>query len=136
MPMNLRSYPNNWKAFSREIRFGRAAGQCECSGECGRHGVVLSGRSKGMRKRCLAIHGDRSENGRGTVVLTTAHLWKGPCRCALENEGQKCARPDHVRAMCQGCHLRYDKTLHADTRGRTRARRSGQGLLFGREKMG
>ncbi len=127
MPMDLRSYPANWKAFSLSIRKARAHDQCECGGECGKdHGPP---RKDWARPRCPAVNGDLSENGRGRVVLTVAHLWKGPCRCALENEGQKCARPDHVLAMCQGCHLRYDKTLHADTRGKTRARRSGQGLL-------
>lgn len=120
MPMNLRSYPKNWKAFSMGIRFGRAHGQCECSGECGKnHGPR---RKDFRRSRCPATNGESSENGRGKVVLTTAHLWKGPCRCALENEGQKCAIRSHVKAFCRACHLLYDKPMHGGLAGLRRRR--------------
>jgi 5-methylcytosine-specific restriction endonuclease McrA len=45
-----------------------------------------------------------------TVVLTTAHLNHTPEDC----------RPENLRAMCQGCHLHYDREHHAQTRRRTR----------------
>ena len=35
MPMDLRNYPPEWKAFSLRIRFDRARGACECTGDCG-----------------------------------------------------------------------------------------------------
>lgn len=130
MPFHRSDYPANWESFSREIRFQRAKGRCECRGECGKakpHPDV----------RCSARHGDISENGRGTVVLTTAHLWQGPCRCAVRNEGQKCAIRDHVKAMCQGCHLRYDGRLHRRNAAKTRLRKRGQlGFDFDKGRIG
>jgi len=44
------------------------------------------------------------------VVLTTAHLNHTPEDCRDEN----------LRAMCQGCHLHYDRAHHAETAARTR----------------
>jgi hypothetical protein len=40
------------------------------------------------------------------VVLTVAHLDHTPEHC----------HPDNLRAMCQGCHLHYDRDHHAATR--------------------
>lgn len=34
-PENRGRYPKDWKAISERIRFVRAKGQCECTGECG-----------------------------------------------------------------------------------------------------
>jgi hypothetical protein len=45
-------------------------------------------------------------------VLTVAHLDHTP-----EN-----VHPANLRAMCQGCHLRYDRDHHAETRSATRTR--------------
>jgi hypothetical protein len=57
------------------------------------------------------------------VVLTTAHLDHTPENCDEEN----------LRAMCQGCHLHYDKEHHEQTRRRTRERElltAGQLFLY------
>jgi hypothetical protein len=57
------------------------------------------------------------------VVLTTAHLNHTPEDC----------RPENLKAMCQGCHLHYDREHHAQTRARTRAAEqaaAGQFALF------
>jgi len=43
------------------------------------------------------------------VVLTVAHLNRMP-----EERGE-----DQVAAMCNGCHLHYDRQHHAQTRQRT-----------------
>lgn len=45
-----------------------------------------------------------------TVVLTTAHLDHTPENCD----------PGNLRAMCQGCHLHYDRDHHARTRAEIR----------------
>ena len=42
-----RRYPRNWAEISKAIRFGRAHGRCECTGECG----------TGHQGRCEARHG-------------------------------------------------------------------------------
>jgi hypothetical protein len=108
-PENRARYPENWKAISIEIRFGRAGGRCECAGECGR------GTHQG---RCPNLHG-RAAYGTGSkVVLTTAHLDHTPENC----------EPENLRAMCQGCHLHYDKDHHSETAARTRALAAAAGM--------
>ena len=103
-PENRDCYGPDWPAFSRRIRFVRAAGRCECVGECGR----------GHVGRCPNQHGAPAYGTGSRVVLTVAHLTHEP-------EDRK-----YVRAMCQGCHLHYDRAHHAETRRCTRDQRSGQ----------
>lgn len=106
---DLARYPANWRAISDTIRFTRAAGRCECAGECGhRHPTG----------RCDAAHLDRHPVTRSVVVLTVAHLDHTP-----ENSD-----PANLRAMCQRCHLAYDRELHATNTARTRA--AGMEPLF------
>ena len=57
------------------------------------------------------------------VVLTVAHLGHDPMNCSEDN----------LRALCQGCHLRYDARQHAANAARTRGRKrlaSGQAELL------
>lgn len=126
MPMNRANYPANWKEFSKEIRFGRAGGRCECAGECGR--THDGGRCEKETGK-LYPSGQPVETELGDVetksvcILTVAHLnAKGGC-CTCE---PRCANHDHVRAMCQGCHLRYDGPRHQLNASDTRDRKSGQ----------
>lgn len=112
MPINYKNYPSNWKPFSLHIRFDRAAGRCECEGECG----------KDHDGRCRARHGQlywqRTTERVSMIVLTVAHLWQHTCGCKF-----KCAIKSHVRAMCQACHLRYDVEERASHARATRQRR-------------
>lgn len=103
-PENRGRYPDGWAEISDRIRFGRAEGRCECVGECGR----------GHTTRCTRRHGDRlrAEIDSPRVVLTTAHLDHTPENCD----------PTNLRAMCQGCHLHYDRDHHAATARATRER--------------
>jgi hypothetical protein len=103
MPINYKNYPANWKAFSLYIRFDRAQGRCECTGECGEshagrctamHGQLFYPRLSGRRRVNLEL---------AMIVLTVAHLWQHSCKCTI-----KCAIDSHVKAMCQACHLAYD----------------------------
>lgn len=111
-PENRDRYGDDWAEFSRSVRFDRAGGRCECEGECGR------GTHEG---RCPNLHGEPAYGTGSRVVLTVAHLCHTPeCR-------------EHVRAMCQGCHLHYDRDHHAQTRRETAAREwshAGQMDLF------
>lgn len=100
-PENLARYPDDWLEITRRIKFDRAGGRCECEGECGR------GTHEG---RCPNQHGKPAYGTGSTVVLTTAHLNHTPEDCD----------DDNLRAMCQGCHLHYDKDHHAQTRAETR----------------
>lgn len=109
-PENKARYPKNWKAISLSIRH-RASWICECIGECG------TGHDPG---RCTAENGGLTSGG-GRVVLTVAHLDHTPENCA----------PENLKAMCQRCHLNYDKEHHAQTAYRTRKDRLEVADMFG-----
>jgi len=95
-PENRDRHPADW-ADVRARMLARAEGRCECTGECGdRHPAG----------RCPECDGAWGLRQRGRVVLTVAHLDHTPENCA----------PDNLRAMCQRCHLRYDRRHHAATR--------------------
>lgn len=113
-PENRDRYPDNWDAISDRIRFVRARSRCECHGECGtRHAPTVNGR------RCDRRHGQYvGSGGRTRIVLTVAHLNHEPEDC----------RDANLRAMCQGCHLRYDAAHHAATARRTRLARETEGM--------
>jgi hypothetical protein len=113
-PENRNRYPADWPAISEFIRFTRAGGRCECEGECGRgtHGET----------RCPNRHGRPAYGTGSKVVLTCAHLNHTPEDC----------RPENLKAMCNGCHLHYDREHHALTAAATRRAAiaaSGQGQL-------
>jgi hypothetical protein len=102
---NKSRYPTDWPAISQSIK-KRSGWRCECTGECGiDHGG-----------RCEERHRVPALCFRGRVILTVAHLDHQPESCA----------PENLRAMCQACHLRYDRDHHAETRRRTRDQRAGQ----------
>lgn len=109
MPIDYADYPSAWHEISRRIRFERAAGRCECEGECGvEHGG-----------RCAAEHGQPHPVTGSRVVLTVAHLDHDTAHNADGN----------LKAMCQSCHLCYDAAHHARNARVTRARKAGQLML-------
>jgi hypothetical protein len=100
-PENRHRYPSDWPEISLRIRTIRAAGRCECHGECGR-GTHTS--------RCPNANGRPAYGTGSTVVLTVAHLDHTPENCD----------PANLRAMCQACHLAYDRDHHRQTAAATR----------------
>ena len=107
-PENRGRYPDDWSAISEHIRFDRADNRCECDGRCGRHDDV-----------CAAQNYEPHPITGSTVVLTVAHLNHTPEDCADEN----------LMAMCQRCHLAYDRHIHVENARRTRDERRGQQVL-------
>jgi len=103
-PENRDRYPADWSAISLAIK-ERASWRCECRGECGRPYLHLD-----ADERCRNRHGQPAWQTGSKVVLTTAHLDHTPEHCD----------PENLRAMCQGCHLHYDRQHHAETRAATR----------------
>lgn len=100
-PENRDRYPADWKQISLRIRTVRAAGRCECLGECGR------GTHTG---RCPNLNGGQAYGTGSKVVLTVAHL----------NHTPEDVRDENLRAMCNGCHLAYDADHHRETAAATR----------------
>lgn len=113
--MNASDYPPDWKEISHRIRFERAKGRCECTGECGLHKTAPGPR------RCTEINGRLAKWARGKVMLTTAHL----CKC-----DPLCGNEDHLKAMCNRCHLRVDMPHHRKHRLDNRRRPLAIGDLF------
>lgn len=115
------AYPPHWKTLSHKIRFERAKGRCECTGECGLH------RTHPGPRRCEERDREAAKWAKGTVVLTVAHLNgpDGPCQC-----DPLCADEAHLKAMCNRCHLRYDVKLHQRNAFLTRREGKAMGDLF------
>lgn len=99
-PDNRHRYPAEWPTISAEIRHQRAGDRCECDGRCGAEPHA--------RGRCDARNGEPHPVTTSTVVLTVAHLDHTP-----EN-----VDPANLLAMCQRCHLAYDRDHHAAERAR------------------
>ena len=122
MPVDIKRYPENWTDISNYVRFVRAEGRCECTGECGKH-----------TDRCNATHGEPHPITNSKVVLTTAHLGTD----TDDKHDKMDVRPDNLKAMCQRCHLIFDLPEHMHNANVTRhkkrkaeAKNAGQIELF------
>lgn len=105
-PENRDRYPDNWKEI-REGILARAENKCEF---CGVANYALGKRNAEGKFRemsageaeAAAVDGEKVIK----IVLTIAHLDHTP----EHND------PMNLRALCQRCHLHYDKSHHAETR--------------------
>jgi len=110
MPFDLKRYPDNWIEISYEIRFVRAGGRCECTGECGTH-----------EGKCDAVHGQPHPRSGSNVLLTTAHLGiEKPDGTPGDKHDKMDCRPENLKAMCQRCHLIFDQPEHKFNAANTR----------------
>jgi hypothetical protein len=103
MPIDLSTYPRNWRKVSRTIR--RIAGnRCEW---------------------CHVPNGVPLPSGRsGKVILTVAHLgvpWADGRPGDKHNKHD--VRRENLAALCQKCHLGYDRPEHIQHARETRARK-------------
>jgi hypothetical protein len=110
-----RNYPPHWKELVAKVR-QRSGDRCECMGECGLH------KDHPGPRRCTELNGQPAKWARGKVVLTTAHL----CH------DSKCDDIEHLRHLCNRCHLRIDVKQHVQNSRKTRFKRKAIGELFGR----
>lgn len=105
-PENKKLYPKNWKQI-RENILQRANNRCEFCGVINyKEGYRNSDgefiESEGMQQEADILDGEKIIR----IVLTVAHLDHNP-----QNNN-----PDNLRALCQKCHLNYDKAHHLETR--------------------
>ncbi len=133
-PENRARYPANWKEISLEVR-QRAQQQCEGSPlfpNCRAPNRTLGYWREGVfvpmpasLRRAGAIKGSEIACSDGStiriieIVLTVAHLDHQPENCD----------PANLKAMCQRCHLAYDRDHHAQTRARTKREGKAVGEL-------
>ena len=111
-PENRKRYPKDWREISLRIRYERAGGRCECTGQCGVDHAVYDGfagpnvpitqtAADLSSGRCIARNGKKHPVTGSNVVLTVAHLDHQPENCDDTN----------LKAMCQRCHNRYDAPM-------------------------
>lgn len=139
MAFNPKIYPPYWRQFSEYIRFVRAGGKCErCgapNGEIVERGYLDAGKETPVWWDEGATYDARSGKFLGwyrsyeivltrlsKIVLTVAHLDHrgGVCQCK-RIFGVKCAKPSHVLALCQSCHLSLDRPKHLAVQAKNRA---------------
>lgn len=129
MPVDIKRYPVNWKEISLRIR-RRSRGRCECEGECMSH---ESNKKYGMAKRCIARNGKPHPLTGSIVILTVAHLGADYPDGTKGNKHDKMdVRDENLKAMCQRCHLNFDRDEHVANAKATRRRKI---LLYGQQEM-
>ena len=100
MPINYADYPKDWKSTSKRIRFERAGNRCEW---CGAENYAPHPRT-GKR-----------------VILTVAHLGLDkPDGTPGDKTDLADCREENLAALCQRCHLNFDRPEHWPTRWRKR----------------
>lgn len=129
-------YPKDWKEISRAIRVDRAGDRCEWCG--------VANKAEGARDLAGKFHGRQALGwvgpddwdllfGKGeqpkyiTIVLTVAHLGKPHPDGKLGNKHDKAdCRPENLAALCQRCHLNFDRPDHIARAAATRERKQRQ----------
>jgi len=111
MPCDYRNYPQNWKVIRARI-LDRALHKCE---RCGvRNYEMVSRMPSGDWVRDTGLGPVVWSSGgpvkQVRVVLTVAHL----------NHDVEDNRDENLMALCQRCHLRYDREQHLQTRIRNK----------------
>jgi hypothetical protein len=118
---------DRWLALSKLVRFHRAGGRCECTGQCGvQHAGGrcsardLQGQPGALEQLALLKGYEQLPR----VILAAAHVEHRP---AHESD-----TPADVLALCQRCHLQYDQPEHLRARAARARRRRSQPELFRR----
>lgn len=95
MPMDRALYPDEWEEISFCIRAVRAKWRCE---------------------RCGAYQGEPHPVTGSIVVLTVAHLGiDKPDGAPGDKHDKRDVRPENLAALCQRCHMNYDRPDHLET---------------------
>lgn len=140
MPMDRSRYPADWEAISARIR-EREGNRCKWCGVA--NGAVgyrlLSGEfvkiansadELGLEADALALDGYNVIR----IVLTVAHLGVAkPDGTPGDKHDKMDVRDENLAALCQKCHLNYDRDDHIRNAAETRRRRrieTGQMVLI------
>lgn len=104
-PSERGRYPKDWRKISLAVK-RRADERCECRGECGEQheAECWDGWQPTEQKRCGLRNYDWHPVSGARIVLTVAHLDHQPENCDFAN----------LRAMCQRCHNRYDRSKRTE----------------------
>lgn len=126
-------YPADWKQISLAIRRDRAHWRCEWCGvrhgatgaRDGRGGFHTKGELEGLGPDSWDdLFGAGKQPHYIDIVLTVAHLGVPHADGRPGNKHDKAdCRPENLAALCQRCHLNYDRQDHLDRAAVTRARK-------------
>lgn len=137
MPFQRDRYPRDWDAISRAIRYERAGNRCEwCGVPNGEVGFWAHEETTYFRP--VAAHRVTKIGHRlwwkynpthppiplVRIVLTVAHLGTPYPDGTPGNKHDKMdVRPENLAALCQKCHLNYDRADHLAHAAETRRRK-------------
>lgn len=127
MPMDRKKYPKDWPEISRRIRMERAKSCCEW---CGVPNYAY--RDRQSLKWVTAADFIRWRDGdpepfdlmaATLVVLTVAHLGVDkPDGTPGDKRDTMDCREENLAALCQRCHLNFDRQQHLQNRMHNRRR--------------
>lgn len=142
MPCDYKKYPKNWKTEIRPAILKRANNCCEKCGVDNYAVVYWDKELKAWERMCGNKHCDAAGNGELTykearicadlnnenagykvwivIVLTIAHL----------NHDVTDNRMENLAALCQRCHINYDKEYHKQNAKETLRKKKGLQELF------
>lgn len=132
MPIDKSKYPKDWKSIALKIKTAADWTCQECSRPCRKPGedwidFIATLAPEWLNQTCEEVTDDSGMHGYvdkpQRFCLTVAHL----------DHDTTNNSPDNLRALCSGCHLRYDAPLHRRNASATRDRKRqalGQQTLF------
>ena len=131
MPIDYKKYPPNWKTEIRPRILERANNCCENCLVKNYEWIIrgincyqkLDGAIFNMKSELITYDyvGSVSNKKPIKIILTIAHLDHDIKNNDLSN----------LKALCQKCHLDYDKNFHAENRRKTQNAKQGLSDLFG-----
>lgn len=116
MPIDYTKYPDNWKTEIRPRILKRAENCCELCGVSNYEWISRSTRNSAVRRSVSELHKECHDS----LSEEYRSIWRKPIRVVLT-----IAHLDHdlthnedgnLMALCQRCHLWYDKNEHARNR--------------------
>jgi len=131
MPMDRSKYPKDWPEISKRIRFDRAKGRCEwCNAP---HNGWRDQEGNWFEPEFAETFPHMTED-MIKIVITTAHLGiDKPDGTPGDKADTMDCRDENLAALCQRCHLNFDRTDHINNRRRNRRLRlvnAGQIEMF------
>ena len=135
MPMNRSKYPKDWEQISARIRFERAQNKCEWCGV-----PNYSFRDSASGQWVTAEDAQTKDDfpfdlkTATLIILTTAHLGTplADGTPVSKSDTMDC-RDENLAALCQRCHLNFDRDDHIRSRvinRRLRLVEAGQQEMF------